>query len=120
MNQPDTEARRVLAREQAEGLRALARLIEQHPALTRVLAFPLGEMRGYVVDAEDDARGTLAEFRRAALAAGAEVSTANEIDACTVGARFGPVTVSVKAKADLMAGQPAPPVSYIPLNTEED
>ncbi|MFF0145987.1 hypothetical protein ATK36_0474 [Amycolatopsis sulphurea] len=111
--------RLALAREQAEGLRSVARMIEHDPDQAVVLNLPLRAMCAYVVSANADARAILTSFRRAATAAGAEVRVENEPDFCRVVARFGPVEVSVQADAALMADLPAPPVVYIPLDDEE-
>jgi hypothetical protein len=113
------ESGNTLAQRQAEGLRALAAMIEQYPALAATLDFPLRQMHGYLVSREEDPRGTLHAFHAAASTCGAAVRVANDPDRCRVQARFGPVVLELSAHADVMAGQQRSFVEYSPLEVDQ-
>ncbi|MFE3178685.1 hypothetical protein ACFXPA_44130 [Amycolatopsis sp. NPDC059090] len=116
MSEHDTAARDLAAR-QAEGLRAVARLIEQNPELAEHMQFALApNFNAFVAHTDENPRARLQHFRRAALAEGADVSVDNGIDFCTVAATFGAVTLHLLARAEHMAGQdPRPAAAYRPL-----
>lgn len=105
------------AARQAEGLLALACLIEQHPKLAAYTRVSFQLAHAFVPDEDDDPRARLLEFRRLATAAGAETTVDNGPKFCTVAAAFGPVVLRLHVKAERMAGQePRPAVAYRPLD----
>jgi hypothetical protein len=81
----------------ADGLRKLADLIETNPAFAPVMRYPLGSMNApanYV----GDTRKLMADFARAALAAGGTVEKDYDGDKWAgINASFGPVCVQVYA-----------------------
>jgi hypothetical protein len=104
-----------LAREQAAGLRALADLITANPALAEYLRFALRGMYAPLGSHDGDVRAVLETFYRAAGEGGAAVTVDNGPQRCEVAAAFGPVTVSMGAKAELMAGEQPRTPTYMPL-----
>ncbi|NIH85769.1 hypothetical protein [Amycolatopsis granulosa] len=113
-NRTPEESGGMLAQRQAEGLRALATLIEQNPALADKLSYALN-MLAPLVNHEPDPRVTLTAFHAAAVTHGTEVSVINEPHGCIVAAKFGPVVVRMHARADLMAGGRTRYPHYEPL-----
>lgn len=103
-----------MAAEQAAGLRALAELITRNPALAD-FTFPLSHLDAVLTEYATDARAALETFYRAAAASGASVAIDNLPHQCEVSAHFGPVVVTMCAKADLMAGEQARVCKYEPL-----
>jgi hypothetical protein len=100
--------------QQAEGLRALAEMIEQHPEIAKELSYALHNILSPIVRSNPDPRGTLLTFHGIAKASGAETGIENGVESCSVQIKFGPVAVKVYAPAARMAGQkPAP--KYAPL-----
>jgi hypothetical protein len=104
-----------LAREQAAGLRALADMITANPALAERLGFALGGMYAPLGSHVGDVRAVLETFYRAASEGGAAVTVDNGPQRCEVAAAFGPVTVSMGAKAEQMAGEQPRTPKYTPL-----
>lgn len=82
----------------ADGLRQLARFVEANPHLAEWLDYPLGSMNAPISRAEEP-RPLLADFTRAALAAGGTVDKYYSGDDhqtwAGIHARFGPVRVQV-------------------------
>ncbi|WP_132881502.1 hypothetical protein [Tamaricihabitans halophyticus] len=103
-----------LAVDLAAGLRQLADMIEQHPAVAEAVAYALRYL--YVPQVTSDARTRLETVRAAGLDIGADVTVTNHPDRCEVLAEFGPVRLKLDATAGLMAGQqPHESPPYAPL-----
>jgi hypothetical protein len=84
-----------LARQQAEGLRALADLIETNPELARPLRFGVDSIGAHIV--EDEAPEIFAIFARAAKAQGLPVTKTYSEKFAIVRARLGGVEVYLQA-----------------------
>lgn len=77
------------ASEYADGLRALADMIEANPELVPIFKFSLGEIREPINDREE-----LATFARAAARTGNKVSKNFGSKYASVAVAFGPVTLA--------------------------
>lgn len=101
--------------QQAEGLRALAAMIERNPDLAPVMRFPLSQMHSPLTSSAENPRELLAAFRDAGSADPfAEVLVENDVSRCMVTVKFGPVRARMSASADLMADA-VPQPEYAPL-----
>ena len=97
---------------QAEGLRALADMIEANPDIDLDFALRhIGQPLNWRVQ---DPRQTLVTFHDASTAYGAEVNIHNGPDRCMVTAVFDAVRVQMWAAAANLAGEPQS-VQYEPL-----
>ncbi|GAB3479606.1 hypothetical protein [Amycolatopsis cihanbeyliensis] len=114
MNTVDERDPRALARQQAEGLRRLAAMLESHPELAEDCRYMLGTLYQPLTRYTEDPRGALASFHAAAVDSGADPTIHNGAERCTARVAFGPVVVEMSADADVMTGQVCRP-KYAPL-----
>ncbi|WP_116051916.1 hypothetical protein [Amycolatopsis palatopharyngis] len=92
---------KTLAQQQAEGLRALADMIEQNPELAEELRY--SAMEGVNIPILHNAASTIAAFARAGVAHNAQIEEhSNEKHAGTY-LRWGPVGIHVYARRELLA-----------------
>ncbi|PXY27403.1 hypothetical protein [Prauserella muralis] len=104
--------------QQAEGLEALAALIRNRPEIAETVRLALAYLNSMVPSRVEDGRGAMEDLVAAADATGIVYVISNDRDSCRVTLDFGPaVCLSVRASAERMAGQPAPPKvpAYEPL-----